>query len=46
MCKEGLRFSIQSDHKPLECIFDVYVYGRTEVTIQSNHKPLECMLDV
>ena len=23
--------------------FDVYVYGRTEVTIQSDHKPLECI---
>ena len=26
-------------------MFDVYVYGRTEVTLQSDHKPLECMFD-
>ena len=26
-------------------MFDVYVYGRTEVTIQSDHKTLECMFD-
>ena len=46
MCNGRTEVTIQSDHKPLECMFDVYVYGRTEVTIQSDHKPLECMFDV